>query len=133
MKSVLFPRETWETTFSEEAGFDRDRRDRIKTWLDERVEDRQYRFVLVKSGKLVVEWSYGIEGRQKIGVASTWKSMLANVLGIAVGEGRLPSADAPVYDYWPDFMDVPEGTGPKDGRYAFAKDRTLTFRQLIYV
>ena len=28
-------------------------------------------------------------------------------------------------------MDVPEGTGPKPGRYAFEKDRDLTFRQLI--
>ena len=55
MKSVLVPQETWETTSSEEVGFDRGRRDRVKTWLDERVEDRQYRFVLVKSGKLVVE------------------------------------------------------------------------------
>ena len=131
MKSIFFPQQIWESTSCEEAGFDPGRLDRVKTWLDERVEGRQYRFALVKSGKLVVEWNHGIEGRQKVGVASTWKSMLANVLGIAIDEGRLPSADVPVYDYWPDFMDVPEGTGPKDGRYAFAKDRTLTFRQLI--
>ena len=28
-------------------------------------------------------------------------------------------------------MDVPEGKGPKPGRYAFEKDRDITFRQLI--
>ena len=28
-------------------------------------------------------------------------------------------------------MDVPEGEGPKDNRYAFPKDRHITFRQLI--
>ena len=56
--------------------------------------------------------------------------MLSNALGIAVAEGKLPSVDAEVYDYWPDFMDVPEGAGPKDGRYAFPKDYHLTFRQL---
>jgi CubicO group peptidase (beta-lactamase class C family) len=52
-------------------------------------------------------------------------------LGIAVAEGRIPSQDAPVVDYYPEMMDVEEGSGPKPGRYAFGKDRDVTFRQLI--
>ena len=131
MISRSFPKDDWETISPAEAGFNPDRLAQVKTWLDQRVEDRKYRFALVKGGHLVAEWNHGLEGGANIGVASTWKSMLSNVLGMAVAQGKLPSADAPVYDYWPDFMDVPEGTGPKDGRYAFAKDRALTFRQLI--
>ena len=114
MKS--FPKDNWEIASPEEAGLDPDRLPAIKTWLDDRVDDRKYRFAIVKSGKLAVEWNHGVERDEILATASTWKSMLSNVLGIAVAEGKLPSADAAVYDYWPDYMDVPEGTGPKDGR-----------------
>ncbi|KKM13248.1 hypothetical protein LCGC14_1718140, partial [marine sediment metagenome] len=41
------------------------------------------------------------------------------------------SADARGVDYYPRMMDVPEGTGPKPGRFARDKDRNITFRQLI--
>ena len=126
-----FPQDQWETASPEAVGLDPDRLPAIKTWLDERVDDRKYRFALVKSGQLAVEWNHRVERDETLATASTWKSMLSNVLGIAVAEGKLPSADAAVYDYWPEYMDVPEGTGPKDGRYAFAKDRPITFRQLI--
>ena len=128
---MAYPERDWQRATPEEAGIDPDRLARAKAWLDERVEDRRYRFALVRGGKLVAEWNRNLDAGAKIGVASTWKSMLSNVLGMVVAEGRLPSADAEVYDYWPAFMDVPEGEGPKEGRYAFAKDRHLTFAQLI--
>ena len=128
---MTFPKDNWETVPSDEAGLDPDRLDKAKVWLDERVEDRKYRFAIVRGGKLVVEWNHRVERDEKLATASTWKSMLSNVLGIAVAEGKLPSVDAEVCDYWPEFMDVPEGTGPKDGRYTFPKDRQITFRQLI--
>lgn len=131
MTSASFPKASWEVVAPEEVGIDPDRLAEIKSWLDERVEDRKYRFAIVKAGKLAVEWNHGIEGSKKISVASTWKSMLSNVLGMVIAEGKLPSADAEVYDYWPEYMDVPAGEGPKDERYAFAKDRHITFRQLI--
>jgi CubicO group peptidase (beta-lactamase class C family) len=126
-----FPQKSWQTVTPKEAGIDPDKLVRVRNWLDRRVEDRRYRFALVRGGKLVAEWNHNLEADIRIGVASTWKSMLSNVLGIVVAEGRLPSAEAAVYDYWPEYMDVPEGEGPKDGRYAFAKDRSLTFAQLI--
>ena len=130
MTATTFPTTTWDTATPEAAGFDPNRLDAAKTWLDKRVADRGYRCALVKGGRLVAEWNHNINPAEKRGTASTWKSMLSNALGIAVAGGKLPSVDAKVYDYWPDFMDVPEGTGPKDGRYAFAKDRHLTFRHL---
>ena len=131
MTSTLFPSDSWEIASPEEVGIDPDRLAEVKVWLDERVEDRKYRFSIVKNGKLVAEWNHRIERGEKIPTASTWKSMLSNVLGIVVAEGKLPSADAEVWDYWSEYMDVPEGEGPKDNRHAFPKDRHITFRQLI--
>jgi len=64
-------------------------------------------------------------------LASAAKSIFSCILGIAIAEGKLPSADARVVDYYPEAMDVPEGKGPKAGRYAFEKDHDITFRQLI--
>jgi CubicO group peptidase (beta-lactamase class C family) len=64
-------------------------------------------------------------------LASAAKSIFSCILGIAIAEGKLPSADARLADYYPEAMDVPEGKGPKPGRYAFEKDRDITFRQLI--
>ena len=128
---MTFPKDNWETVPPDEAGLDPDHLNKVKVWLDERVADRKYRFAIVRGGKLVVEWNHRVERDEKLAIASTWKSMLSNVLGIAVAEGKLPSVDAAIYDYWPEYMDVPEGTGPKDGRYAFPKDRRITFRQLI--
>ena len=127
----VYPGDQWETATPEEAGIDQEGLDGVRAWLDERVDDRRYRFAVVKAGKLVVDWSQGVDPSQKLSVASTWKSMLSNVLGMIVEEGKLPSADAEVYDYWPVYMDVPDGEGPKENRYAFPKDRHITFRQLI--
>ena len=53
------------------------------------------------------------------------------MLGIAVAEGKIPSQDAKVLDYYPEMMDVGMAEGPKPGRYAFEKDKDVTFRQLI--
>jgi hypothetical protein len=64
-------------------------------------------------------------------LASAAKSIFSCILGIAIAEGKLPSADAKIVDYYPEAMDVPEGKGPKPGRYVFEKDRNITFRQLI--
>jgi CubicO group peptidase (beta-lactamase class C family) len=64
-------------------------------------------------------------------IASAAKSLYACVLGVVIAEGKLASADERVFDTYPEFMDVPDGEGPKEGRYAFDKDRDITFRQLI--
>jgi CubicO group peptidase (beta-lactamase class C family) len=67
----------------------------------------------------------------KLPLASAAKSIFSCILGIAIDEGKLPSADAKIFNYYPEAMDVPEGEGPKAGRHAFEKDRNITFRQLI--
>ena len=111
MTSSAFPNHSWDIASPEDVGFDLDRLAGIRTWLVERTKDRKWRFVIVRGGKLAVEWNHGSEGSEKIRVASTWNSMLSNLLGIVVAEGKLPAADAEVYDYWPEYMDVPEGEG----------------------
>jgi len=47
------------------------------------------------------------------------------------GPGQLGPPDDKVVDYYPELMDVPEGKGPKPGRFAKPEDRDITFRQLI--
>ena len=93
--------------------------------------ERGYRLLIARHGRLAVEWNRNAGPDIMLRLASAAKSIYSNILGIALDEGKLLSADAKVVDYYPEFMDVPAGTGPKDGRHAFEKDRDITFRQLI--
>ena len=131
MASKVFPKDKWETISPSDAGFNTEKLSKAKEWLDENVEKDHYRIAIVRGGRLVLEWYHNMDSERRLGIASAAKSVYSNVLGIVVAEGKLPSADARVYDYYPEMMDVPEGEGPKDERYAFEKDREITFRQLI--
>ena len=66
-----------------------------------------------------------------LSLASAAKSIFSCILGIAIEEGKIQSADDKVINYYPEAFNVQEGEGPKPGRYAFEKDREITFRQLI--
>ncbi len=81
--------------------------------------------------KRFARWEPASTAAIQLPLASAAKSIFSCILGIAIAEGKLPSADAKIVDYYPEAMDVPEGKGPKSGRYAFEKDRNITFRQLI--
>ena len=71
-------------------------------------------------------------GREKqLSLASAAKSIFSCILGIAIEEGKIQSADDKVIEYYPEAFNVQEGEGPKPGRHAFNKDRKITFRQLI--
>jgi CubicO group peptidase (beta-lactamase class C family) len=87
--------------------------------------------VIIRGGQLVAEWNHNMDREVRVGLASAWKSVLSSILGIAIAEGRISSVNARVADYYPEAMDVPEGEGPKEGRYVFEKDHAVTFRQLI--
>jgi CubicO group peptidase (beta-lactamase class C family) len=149
-----------------EAGFDSEKLEGVKCWLDNRIDNGKYRVVIIRGGRLVSEWNHGFRpnkrfhlisaiksvfmhnppstyrgpasddyhnvGRdQQLPLASVAKSVFSCILGIAIKEGKIPSADAKIVDFYPEAMDVSEGEGPKTGRYAFQKDRSITFRQLI--
>jgi CubicO group peptidase (beta-lactamase class C family) len=105
--------------------------DRARRWLDDHAGERGYRLVVVRDGRLAYAQHRGIDPDAKLAIASAAKSIYSSVLGIAIAEGKIPSADARVADVYPAMLDVPEGEGPKEGRYAFPKDGAITFRQLI--
>lgn len=114
-----------------DVGFDEDALERLRRWLYSNAGEKPFRVLIVRRGHLVAEWEKDVSAEDKRSLASAAKSVFSSVLGIAVAEGVIPSAGAPVFDYYPEMMDVPEGQGPKPGRHAFPKDRGITFRQLI--
>jgi CubicO group peptidase (beta-lactamase class C family) len=134
MTTVVYPGADWDRVSPTEAGFDPVKLQNAKRWLDETasgVDGGRYRAVIVRGGRLVAEWNHDVGRGEQLRLASATKSIFASILGIVIDEGTISSADARVIDYYPEAMDVPEGEGPKDGRYAFDKDREITFRQLI--
>ena len=54
-------------------------------------------------------------------LASAAKSVFSCILGIAIQEGKIPTADARIADFYPEAMDVSEGEGPKPGRHVISK------------
>ena len=87
--------------------------------------------LIVRHGRIAAEWNFRIDPFEKARQASASKSTFACVLGIAVEEGVIRSADDHVVDYYPELMDVAPGEGPKDGRHAFPENEEISFRQLI--
>lgn len=131
---ATYPNPDWQWRTPAEAGFDPAKLETAKQWLDEQArqqENGRYRVVIVRGGYLVAEWNHGVDADEQLWLASAAKSIFSSMLGIAIQEGVIPSADEKVVAIYPEMMDVPEGTGPKPGRYAFEKDRDITFRQLI--
>jgi hypothetical protein len=85
-----------------------------------------------RTAKHPVSYSNIKAGRdRKLSLASVAKSIFSCVLGIAIEDGKIQTADDKVIDYYPEAFTVREGEGPKPGRYAFKKDQGMTFRQLI--
>jgi CubicO group peptidase (beta-lactamase class C family) len=100
-------------------------------WLDEHVGEGGYRVVVVREGKVVAEWNRNVDATSQLWLASAAKSVFSCILGAVIAEGKLASADARIADYYPEALDVPQGHGPKPGRYVFDKDHQITLRQLI--
>lgn len=127
-----FPGQEWQAVAPEAAGLDAAALERARSWLDARAgEEGRYRVLIVRGGRVAAEWQRGIPPDERILTHSVVKSVYSCLLGIAIADGRLPSADARVVDFYPEAMEVPQGRGPKPGSYAFPKDRAITFRQLI--
>ncbi len=115
----------------EDAGFSSQRLSQVGAWLDDVGNDGRFHVAVARHGKLVRAWVRRVDPAVRQYQASAAKSLYSSQLGIAVADGRIPSLDAKVVDIYPEMMEVREGEGPKPGRYAFEKDREITFRQLI--
>jgi len=128
---ATFPGDDWDLGEPDELGFDGSRLASVGKWQMEDAGDRPYRALVVRHGKIAAEWNSGLAATETLSQASASKSTYACVLGVAVEEGVIGSADDRVVDYYPEMMDVPPGRGPKEGRHVFPENREITFRQLI--
>lgn len=126
-----WPGAEWETAQPESLGFDRARLMEAARWQAEDAGNRPYRVLIARYGKIAAEWNFRVDPLERASQASASKSTFSCVLGIALSEGVIKSADDRVVDYYPEMMDVPPGSGPKDGRHAFPSNEEITFRQLI--
>ena len=131
MAAKTFPQAEWQIASASDVGMDSEKLSRAKTWLDSKFADDRYRVAIVRHGYLVAEWTHNIPSAEKHHIASANKSILSSMLGIAIDEGKIGSADDLAVDYYPELMDVPEGEGPKEGRWAFEANRGITLRHLI--
>lgn len=127
----MFPGEEWEWAEPADVDMDTDAFEQARERMVAEAGERPYRVVVVRGGRMVAEWEQGHATRERLNMASATKSLFSSMLGIAVAEGKLNSADDRLIDYFPEFMDVPEGKGPKPGRHAKPVDKDITFRQLI--
>jgi len=127
----VFPGKRWEFVEPEEAGMDAGKLEEAHQWLVKEAGEKPYRVVVVRGGRIVAEWEQGIETDARLGLASASKSFFSSMLGIATAEGKIGSADDRLIRYFPEFLEVPEGRGPKPGRHAKPEDSRITFRQLI--
>lgn len=128
---ITFPEAHWDTISPSDAGFDALKLQQAEQWLDDNAKERPYRAVVVRHGYKVAEWNHGVRQDEYQRLASAAKSIYSSILGIALREGKISSADDLLTDYYPEAMDVPQGTGPKDNRYVFPPNHQITLRQLI--
>ncbi|MDE2724900.1 MAG: hypothetical protein OXI59_16135 [Gemmatimonadota bacterium] len=128
---MTFPGAEWETRPPGDLGFDAEKLARVQRWLREVAGDRSFQVGIARYGYLAAEWRQGVAADSSHSQESAAKSYYSTLLGIIVAEGKLSSPDERVVDYYPEMMDVGEQEGPKPGRYAFEKDRDITFRHLI--
>jgi len=129
--ATIYPENEWERGDPEALGFDPARLAAAGNWQTEHAGDSPYRLLVVRHGRIAAEWHGGGMGPDDLqGQASASKSTYSTVLGIAIHEGVIDSADDLVVDYYPEFLDVAPDEGPKKNRHAFPEDAGITFRQL---
>jgi CubicO group peptidase (beta-lactamase class C family) len=106
----VFPGEHWEYKHPGELGCSEEKMAAIADWFKANAGDKKYRAVVVRGGYLIAD---GVTGEQKFDMASIAMSLYSSMLGIAIAEGKIGSADDKVVDYYPEMMDVAEDEGPK--------------------
>ena len=131
MAATTFPGKNWNRVTPADASMNPEKLDRAGQWLAHHATEGRYRGLVLRRGCIVAEWYGGVAPDEQLGLASSAKSIYSCVLGIAIKEGSISSADARLADLFPEALNVPPGTGPKSGRHVFDKDCEITLRQLI--
>jgi CubicO group peptidase (beta-lactamase class C family) len=111
---MVFPGDEWEQSTPQEQGMNHE----SITQMDDLMKAAQANGVLIRNGYIVAEWNYGGKSYEQFEVQSISKAITSLVLGLAVTNGLIPSIDAKVKDFYPDF----EG-----GPYV----NEITFRHLV--
>jgi CubicO group peptidase (beta-lactamase class C family) len=99
-----FPGREWARQRPEEVGFSSERLAAVEAWLHRIAEGEPFRLVIARHGYLAAEWGQGVDVEEALGQASASKSYFSCILGIAVAEGKIPSPDARVCDYYPEMV-----------------------------
>ncbi len=128
---TVFPGNEWERVEPQDVGMDAEKLEAARQWHQGQAGENPFRIVVVRAGRMVAEWEQGVATDERRNMASATKSVFSSVLGVALAEGKIGSPDDLAVDYYPEMMDVPEGKGPKPGRFAKPEDRGITLRQLI--
>ncbi len=128
---IIYPGREWGRATPEEANVNPEKLKEAENWLSRNANGRRYGIVVVRGGRIVAEWYGGVDPSAQFPMASAAKSLYGCVLAIAADEGVINSIDDRVVEYYPEMMDIPQGCGPKESRFAREKDREVTFRQLI--
>ena len=126
-----FPETVWEPVTPEQARFSTAKLSAVKSWLHHIAGGCCWRVAVVRDGLLAAEWGEGLDRTAQLSQASIDKSLISSLLGIALEEKKIDGLDNRVIEYYPEMLAIRPGEGPKAGRYAFEKDREITFRQLI--
>ena len=99
LNPVVFPGDAWLRADPEAACIDPEMLERITA----KMEAAQANGVLVRNGYLIAEWHFGGPPETRFDIQSCTKSITSFLVGMALMDGHLPSVDALVKDYWPDF------------------------------
>ncbi len=127
----VWPGKDWQEAEPKELGFDLTKLAEAGRYQAEIAGDQPYRILIARHGKIAAEWNFRSDPSAQAHQASASKSTFSSILGIAIHEGVIKSENDRVADYYPEMLDVAQGEGPKEGRYAFPENDSITFRQLI--
>ena len=114
MKHV-FPGEKWERKSPEELGMSSEKLGAVEARLKALAEGRTFQVAIARYGYVAAGWRQSVQADKQLPQASAAKSYYSSLLGIAVEEGKLPSAAAKAVDYYPEMMDMAEAAKlPRD-------------------
>ena len=88
----VFPGKEWEWVEPKDAGFDPAKLEEARRWLVGVADEKPYRVVLARGGRIVAEWEQGLATDDRLNLASATKSLFSSMLGIAIAEGKIGSA-----------------------------------------
>jgi len=69
MTERIYPLSEWEYISPTKAGFVPERLKKAKLWLDENVDGKRYRVIIVRNGKIVAEWNHNISRDARLHLA----------------------------------------------------------------